>query len=142
MTGVRRYTEVNRDAVAMQRWLNVAPLWVQVRRQMIAGETISRKVAIKKIRKALPVPNSTDRIVLLDPANGPKDRPFKNLARRTVAGKVVWRAKLPVAGASGQSDRYVRVEWEGAALAANLWSGNRVLLDPETGEALTTTFTK
>ena|SRR5437763_898671 len=114
----------------------------QARQIMIVEGSIRRKAAIKNNRSILPVPDSTDRIVLVDPASGPKDRPFKNLARRTATGKVVWRAALPIAGASGQSDRFVRVEWQGPALAANLWSGHRVLLDPETGEILTTTFTK
>jgi hypothetical protein len=109
---------------------------------MIVENQIRRKGAIRHNRSILPVPDSTDRIVLDDPASGAKDRPFKNLARRNATGKVVWRAALPVAGVSGQADRYVRVEWQGSVLAANLWSGHRVLLEPETGQILTTTFTK
>jgi hypothetical protein len=109
---------------------------------MIAEKPLRRKGAVKHNRSILPVPDSTDRIVLDDPVGGAKDRPFKNLARRSATGKVVWRAPLPVAGVSGQADRYVRVEWQGPVLAANLWSGHRVLLEPETGEILTTTFTK
>jgi hypothetical protein len=95
-----------------------------------------------QVWQELPVPGSTDTIVLLDPDQSPMTGPFHNLLRYDSAHHTIWTATLPDLYAPGRPDCYVSVRWEDDTLDANTWSGHRVRLDPATGAIVATTFVK
>jgi hypothetical protein len=92
--------------------------------------------------KQLEIPGSGDKIVLITPDLGPKDGPFPNLLRRDRNNHVIWIATLPDPLATARPDSYVDIQWEQSAIAANSWSGFRVLIDPDTGRIVEGEFTK
>lgn len=84
----------------------------------------------------MPVPGSTDTIVLLDYMDGPSV--FANLVRVTSDGAEVWRATPPQPG----SDAWTFARIEGHEVVANSWSGYEVRLDIVSGRERSRTFTK
>ena len=85
----------------------------------------------------LPVPETNDAIVLLNPDEQVNGR-FGNLLRLSADGSVSWQA-VPV---FENNDVFVAVEWLGDKLMANTWSGYRVVVEVDTGLPLETAFTK
>ncbi len=85
-----------------------------------------------RIRIMLSIPNSQDKILLLDYAN-----PFPNVLRCHSNGWIVWRAALP----TSTNDAYTHVEWQGQGLKAFSESCYLATLDPENGEIISYEFT-
>jgi hypothetical protein len=85
------------------------------------------------ISVALPIPETTDLIVLCDP-NGVVGVP-ENVVRCTATGEIVWTA-------TREFGVYVGVEWKDGALSADTWDGYRLTLNPETGHVRSKQFTK
>jgi outer membrane protein assembly factor BamB len=90
------------------------------------------------VETIVPLVNSDDCIVLYHYMSGHK-RFFQNLVRCRHDGTIVWRAELPDAAIG---DVYVSVGLRDGQLVANSWSCYLVVLDPETGQILSTRFTK
>lgn len=80
------------------------------------------------VAAALTVPGSSDCVVVLDQAAGPKV--FANLLRVRPDGGVVWRARTPESSAP---DAYVEARFESGQIIASSWSGFRCIIDPEDG---------
>jgi hypothetical protein len=85
----------------------------------------------------MPLPGSSDAVILLDYMTGPKN--FANLIRITPGGSVLWRAQPPEVSTN---DAYVEVRWRGDALIANSWSGYLVQIDLTTGKPTSSEFVK
>jgi len=83
------------------------------------------------------IPASDDCVVLLDYSARPTQY-FENLLRLTSVCKIVWRAKYP----ADEHDFYVCVGWSDNELVAHTWNGYKVLLNPETGMTISSTFVK
>jgi hypothetical protein len=81
----------------------------------------------------LSIPNSPDKVALIVPELGARDRPFRNLVRRDPQQLIVWIAELPDPDAVARFDCYVHVEWDGPHLGATSWSGYYVHIDPSNG---------
>lgn len=92
--------------------------------------------------RQLPVPGSTDVIVLVNPDVGPTDRPFRNLVRRDAQQAILWTAELPEPEAVGRYDCYVDIRWDGGSLTANTWQGEYVILDLGSGRIESREFVK
>jgi hypothetical protein len=84
----------------------------------------------------LPIAGSDDAIVLVAWSVSSQGA-FRNLLRVSTDGAIVWRAGLPT-----DRDSHVSVEWVGARLMANSWSGCRVEIDADTGHPVQSVFTK
>jgi hypothetical protein len=65
-----------------------------------------------------------------------------NLSRTQADGKEVWRAEPPFYGQAGQQDCFTHVAWDGTNLSGQTWSGFRVIVDLDSGQVKTVTFTK
>ncbi len=93
--------------------------------------------------KELPVPNSEDLIVLLDPERRPPGveawHPFPNILRIGRSGDVLWRCAILPQETAWKC--YLSVEWEGEKLVAAAPS-YRVILDPASGAIIDCEFTK
>jgi len=94
------------------------------------------------VKTKLPVPDSADVIVLLDPEQRPTGveswHPFPNILRLSPSGQVVWRSDLLP---DDTWKCYLSVAWEGESLIARAAS-YRVALDPSSGAVIGSTFTK
>lgn len=100
-------------------------------------------VAGHPVRTVLPVPPSTDCIVLLAwyPAKSSGD--FRNVLRRRKDGSIVWRAQLPATGPRRSEDYYTEIGWDtNGTLQAYSWSAYSVHLDPNTGKILNQEWVK
>jgi len=86
-----------------------------------------------KIRRLLSIPNSADKIILLD-----DKKPFQNLLRCHSNGWIVWRGQLP----TDTGDAYTFVEWHDHELKAFSISCYLATLDPEKGEIISYEFAK
>lgn len=78
-------------------------------------------------------------IVILDP-----ERPWgsvENLVKIDASGEVVWTA--PMNQATPPPNEYVSIAFdEGDGLVARTWGGMRVVLNPETGQPISSTYVK
>jgi hypothetical protein len=92
----------------------------------------------RRPRLELPIPGSSDRLLLLTGDEEPKR--FENLIRSRSDGSIVWRAGLP--DLPGAADVDTDVRWRDGELHAFSWSCFDVTLDPETGRVLREVFTK
>jgi hypothetical protein len=94
------------------------------------------------VTKVLPIQDSNDAVVLLDPDSRPagvlKWHPFFNLLRLSPEGGVVWRADL-VPGDTWKV--FLDVEWQDEVLRASAAS-YKCTLDPSTGRIIETAFVK
>jgi hypothetical protein len=86
-----------------------------------------------RIKTILAVPESQDRIILLEDKT-----PFQNLMRVHSNGWIVWRAELP----TSNNDVYTHMEWQGQELKAFSASCYLVTLNLDKGEILSFEFTK
>jgi hypothetical protein len=88
------------------------------------------------------LPGTSDAIVVLDWMDRPKGvgswHPCQNLLRIRPDGSIVWQASLPSAETL---KRFTAAEWSDGKLIAHTWS-YECEVDPETGQLLTTAFTK
>ena len=95
------------------------------------------------VNTKLPVPNSGDVIVLLDPEDRPTGieswHPFPNIMRITPAGELAWQCALLPEETAWKC--YLSVQWVGEILIAEAPS-YRVTLDPASGVILDSEFTK
>lgn len=95
------------------------------------------------VTKELPVPDSEDLIVLLDPERRPPGveagHPFPNILRIGRSGDVLWRCALLPQETAWKC--YLSVDWEGEKLVAAAPS-YRVILDPASGAIIDSEFTK
>lgn len=85
----------------------------------------------------LPVPSSTDAVVLLDYTS--RRGAFQNVVRIGPDGTVRWRAQLPT---SGPTDAYVEMDFDDVSLSALSWTGYRVAVDLSTGQITGQRFVK
>ena len=92
---------------------------------------------MRKIYTSVDLPNDAGRLVVFEwaPGSGPED----NLVCFEPDGRVRWKAKLST---SDPSDCFVSVTLEGDLIRANSMSCHAVWLDPPTGEAVRTQFTR
>jgi hypothetical protein len=95
---------------------------------------LGKEMPTYDIKKILPVPESQDRVILLDYSLGP----FPNLLRCHTDGSLVWQAEQP----EKPGDFFVDMEWVNNELRASSWSGFSVVLSPEDGGMLSSAFTK
>lgn len=104
--------------------------------------TVRREVDGGTVAPELPVPESGDVIVLIDPDQRPAGvlpwHPFQNVLRSAPNGEVVWRTEL-VPGES-KAKCGMRVQFDHVLTA---WTYSYVCeLDPVTGHIVNSTFTK
>src|SRR5437762_1296708 len=59
------------------------------------GEEQKINILYEQLPLEIPVPNSTDKIILISPDLGDPHKPFYNLSRVNKNGEVVWVAELP-----------------------------------------------
>jgi len=105
----------------------------------ISGTQVWRgKVDNHPVSMIFPLAGTEDCLVLLGRVAG-SPKVFENLVRCRPDGSIVWRAELPEPRGG---EAYVHVSWCGAEIAANSWSGFKVILDPETGKIRSAKFTK
>jgi hypothetical protein len=92
---------------------------------------------MRKIYRSVDLPEDAGRLVVFE--WGPGSEPDENLVCFEPDGCVRWKAKLPTCDAG---DCFVGVPLEGELVLANSMSCYAVWLDPRTGEAVRTQFTK
>jgi hypothetical protein len=95
---------------------------------------------MRKVYVSVDLPNNAGRLVVFEwgPGSGPED----NLVCFEPDGRIRWKAKLPKSDPSDCFDCFVSVTLEGDLIRANSMSCYAVWLDPRTGEAVRTQFTK
>jgi len=89
-----------------------------------------------RVEKVVPVPESPDCLVLLDPGSS-HPMTFENLSRVGPTGEVKWTAQLP-----RTHDAFVDVWLTDTRIEAQTWSGSRFEVNSETGSARFVEFTK
>lgn len=94
---------------------------------------------MREICTSVDLPNDAGRLVVFEWGPAPGSGPEENLVCFEPDGRVRWKAKLPT---SDPGDCFVGVTLEGDLIRANSWSGYAVWLNPRTGEAVRTQFTK
>lgn len=95
----------------------------------------------RPVIQAVAVTGSTDVIVRVEPPEiDDSCSPYPNLFRVDPAGRIVWRAELPVP--EDWTDSYTEFEVVDAELSAFSWSCYGVRLDPSTGAIVSKVFTK
>jgi len=92
---------------------------------------------MRKIYASVDLPDDAGQLVVFEWA--PASEPEENLVCFEPDGSVRWKAKLPT---SEPNDCFVGVALEGELIRANSMSCYAVWLDPRTGEAVRTQFTK
>jgi hypothetical protein len=90
------------------------------------------------VEEVVPLPGTARAVVLLDYMAAPTVQ-LENLVCVDCDGQVIWRARLPT---TSSAEAYVSLELIGDRLVANTWSGQRVTLDPTTGQVQDSRFTK
>jgi hypothetical protein len=90
------------------------------------------------VEEVAPLPGTARAVVLLDYMATPTV-PLENLLCVDCDGQMIWRARLPT---TSSAEAYISFELIGDRLFANTWSGQRVTLDPVTGEVLDSRFAK
>jgi hypothetical protein len=132
--------DVGREASIMRPYQQRAefddPLTVNLEKGTFQWEGSSQ---IYRIEISLPIPDSNDKIALLNCQSGKvTSNTFRNILRCHPDGSVIWRAALP----ENSGDTYTRVDWSAQHLTAHSWSGFEVVLDVETGDIVSRVFTK
>jgi len=92
---------------------------------------------MRKIHTSVDLPNDAGRLVVFEWGRGSESE--ENLVCFEPDGGVRWKAKPPT---SDTGDCFVDVALDGDLIRANSWNCYVVWLDPRTGEALRTHFTK
>jgi len=92
---------------------------------------------MRKIYTSIDLPNSAGRLFVFE--WGPGSAPEENLVCFEPDGCVRWKARLPMSDAY---DCFVGVALEGDLIRTSSMSCCAVWLDPRTGEAVRTQFTK
>ncbi len=92
---------------------------------------------MREIYTSVDLPNGVGRLVIFDWETGTGSQ--ENLVCLEPDGRVRWRATLPT---GDPSDCFVAVGLDGDLVRANSMSCYAVWLDPATGRALRTLFTK
>lgn len=77
--------------------------------------------------------------VLLEPWDEAPAYRLENLARFGAAGAMIWRAQLPE---NSGPDCFVAMRNEDGLIVGTTWSGRVLMLDPDTGEKIRSTFVK
>jgi hypothetical protein len=122
-------------------WVESQELWSANDR----GVTWHGRPDGKRVEAAVIIPGTDDAAVILDPEGGPRNalsdpKSWPHLVRVRPDGEVVWRV---AAGANaGDRDWWTAIEAVDGDLVATTWSGDRRILDPTTGLALSATFTR
>ncbi len=95
------------------------------------GEPLGHRAA-----DVLPIEGSDDCVVMCrydEVLRGP----FRNVARLTSRGAIVWQAEVPSA-----DDTFVAIKWMSGLLMAISWAGISVRLDVATGRIVDSVFVK
>ena len=94
--------------------------------------------ATNRVIKSIDVPGGSGTVVVYDWMTYTQNR-AENLELLSPEGVCIWRAKLPTAAGV---DCFTDIAWDADCLRASTWSGWTAWLNPRTGDALRTTFTK
>jgi hypothetical protein len=96
-----------------------------------SGEPLGYRAA-----DVLPIEGSDDCVVMCrydEVVRGP----FRNVARLTSRGAIIWQAEVPAA-----DDRFVAIKWMNGLLTATSWGGWSVRLDVGSGRITDSVFVK
>jgi hypothetical protein len=125
----------------MRFWVESSELWIANEREVVWHGRPDGKPVVR----AVALPGTEDAFVLLDGESGPRTgdgslKGWPHLLRIGSDGCVVWR--IEPGPNPGDPDWWIDVVADTHAVWASTWSGYRRRLDPSTGLALESTFTK